>query len=95
MDSIFFHACISCVMKRNVLLVWDGCVGLLKLFGDMVIELSKTDYNALLELTEKCVLIVQNNSTSNRERNAARRLRLLMKKVARKAMDGRVCEQGL
>ena len=51
----------------------------------MQIEISKTDYKALLELTEKCVGIIQKSpNTSIREFNVARRLRLVKKKIERK-----------
>ncbi len=50
----------------------------------MQIEIGKTDYKALLELAEKCVCLVQSKSPTNREYNAARRLRLIIKKIERK-----------
>lgn len=50
----------------------------------MKLEISKTDYKALLELGEKCVAFVQGHNPTLREYNSARRLRMLIKKLERK-----------
>ena len=50
----------------------------------MKIDVSKTDYNTLLVLIDKCTAIIQNGSYTLRDYNAARRLRLIKKKIERK-----------
>ena len=49
----------------------------------MNIEISKSDYKALVDLAEKCITAIQNKQYSLREYNQARRLRLIIKKIQR------------
>ena len=53
----------------------------------MNIQIAKTDYKALLDLTEKCVVFVQGHNPTLKEYNQARRLRLVMKKIINKNKD--------
>lgn len=53
----------------------------------MNIQITKTDYKSLLDLTEKCVVFVQGHNPTLREYNQARRLRLVMKKIMNKNKD--------
>lgn len=50
----------------------------------MQINISKTDYASLLTLIDRCTAIVQAESPSLRDYNAARRLRLIKKKIERR-----------
>lgn len=49
----------------------------------MNIEISKSDFKALVDLAEKCVTAIQSKQCSLREYNQARRLRLIIKKIQR------------
>lgn len=49
----------------------------------MNIEISKSDYKALVDLAEKCVAAIQAQQCTLREYNQARRLRLIIKKIQR------------
>ena len=50
----------------------------------MTIEISKSDYKALIDLTEKCVTAIQTKQYTLREYSQARRLRLIIKKIRRR-----------
>lgn len=50
----------------------------------MQIEISKSDYKALLELSERCVAIIKSKEPTIREYNAARRLGLVIRKLQKK-----------
>ena len=49
----------------------------------MQIRISKTDLNDLVTLIDKCTSIIQEKQPTLREYNAARRLRLIRKKIIR------------
>ena len=49
----------------------------------MQISISKTDLASLMSLIDKCTTMVQDKSTTLREYNAARRLKLIKKKIVR------------
>lgn len=49
----------------------------------MNIEISKSDYKALVDLADKCVTAIQNKQCTLREYNQARRLRIIIKKIQR------------
>ena len=57
--------------------------------SDMEITISKTDFNALMTLIDRCTAIIQDKQPTIREYNAARRLRLIKKKMARR-YDGKL-----
>ena len=50
----------------------------------MQITISKSDYESLLTLIDRCTAIVQAGNPSLRDYNAARRLRLIKKKMERR-----------
>ena len=50
----------------------------------MQIEISKSDYKALLDLSERCVAIIKSKEPTIREYNAARRLGLVIRKLQKK-----------
>ena len=49
----------------------------------MKIDISKTDFKALVELAEKCATSIQSKQCSLREFNQARRLKIIIKKLQR------------
>lgn len=49
----------------------------------MNIDISKSDYKALVDLAEKCSAAIQHGQYTLREYNQARRLRLIIKKIQR------------
>ena len=49
----------------------------------MKIDISKTDFKALVELAEKCATAIQGKQCSLREFNQARRLKVIIKKLQR------------
>ena len=50
----------------------------------MQITISKSDFQALVTLIDKCTAIVQDKQPTLREYNYARRLRLIKKKMVRR-----------
>jgi len=49
----------------------------------MNIRISKSDYASLLTLIDRCTAIVQQSQPTLRDYNAARRLKLIRKKIER------------
>jgi hypothetical protein len=50
----------------------------------MYIEISKSDFKALMSLTEKAISIIKSGSPPPREYNVARQLGLLKRKINRR-----------